>query len=114
LEFFDNQGFYIQIIPEFYKEGINWNLQIIWYTDKEKWSKKTEQHIKEHLTDGTIMYGDNNEFPTREIANDASYVLAFELLERKLTGKKLLPEFFEERKGDILNFHKLLHEIRTD
>lgn len=113
MEFFDSQGLYIRITPEFYKEGINWNLQIFWYKDKEKWPNRPKKNIEEFLTEGTMMYGDNNEFPTRDLANEASYILAFELLERKLTGKKIVPEFLETFNGDILNFHKLLHEIRT-
>ena len=110
MQFFDSQGLYIHILPEFYKDGINWNLQIFWYKDKEKGSKSPF----EYLTEGTMMYGDNNEFPTRELANEASYILAFELLERRLTGKIIVPEYFESIKGDILNFHKLLHKIKTN
>lgn len=114
MEFFDSQGMYIHITPEFYKEGINWNLQIFWYKDQTDWPKRPKKNVEHYLTEGTMMYGDNNEFPTRESANEAACIFAFELLERKLTGKKILPDFIEELHGDILSFHKLLKNIKTD
>jgi len=115
IDFFDSQGWYIYIRPEFYKEGINWNLQIFWYADKDTWPKRPKKHISDYLISGTMLYGDNNEFPVRRDAEDAGYVFAFELMERKMTGKKLLPDLMDEiRNGDGLNFDKLFSKIRTE
>jgi len=112
IDFFDEQGWYICVHPEFYKEGINWNLQIFWYADKDTWPKRPKKHISDYLIDGTMLYGDNNEFPVRRDAEEAGYVFAFELMERKITGKKLLPDLLDEvRHGDELNFNKLFRKI---
>lgn len=96
-EFFDNKGLYIRIIPEFYKDGINWNLQILWYK---------EIVDDNQLIDGTKLYGDNNEFPKRKYAETAAHMLGFELMERKLNGKNMLPNFLDEINKDTLKFHE--------
>lgn len=71
---FDSEGFNIIITPEYYKEGINWNWQVRWHnlTDPEK-----------SLTDGTGVYGDNNEYPQRQLAEDAALKRCFKLLQER-------------------------------
>ena len=50
---------FISIVPELYKDGVNWNWQILWYNDKKQ-------------TEGTFFFGDNHEHPTRENAEKAA------------------------------------------
>lgn len=65
IDWLDSKGLHIDITPEFYRDGINWNWQIFWYLPKEK------QTI-DKFYGGTAMYGDNNEYPTRiEAVNKA-------------------------------------------
>ena len=111
-EFFDEFGLYASIHPEFYKEGINWNLQVFWYIPRSDWPTKPRKQMGMYITAGTFMYGDNNEFPTRKIAEWAGHVLCFELLERRLQGKKLLPEFFIDK--ETLDFHKVFSSIAKE
>jgi hypothetical protein len=95
MNFFDEQGFYIVIIPEFYKNSINWNLQVFWYDDGNIY--------------GTYSYGDNNEFKNRIEAENAAFILSFELLNRKLSGFDILPDFISNERF-VLNFNRLLCE----
>jgi hypothetical protein len=54
-------GLYHTIWPEFYKDGINFNWQILWYLPKGEWTKYV-------ISDGTGQYGDNGEYPSQEEA----------------------------------------------
>lgn len=56
--FTDEHGLYVDITPEFYYNGVNWNWQVFWYSD----NPVPEEH---HYTDGSMMYGDNGEHTTR-------------------------------------------------
>lgn len=62
--FREKHGLYYHILPEFYTKGINFNWQIFWYLPKEEWT----DYI---ISDGTGLYGDNNEYPTQEYAEIA-------------------------------------------
>ena len=77
-DFFDEYGFYIKIIPEYYETGINWNWQIEWYLPNDK---KT----KNNFLGGTGLYGDNGEFPMRFKAELYAFEEAFQLLEVKIS-----------------------------
>src|SRR6185369_6206362 len=60
-KFFDSIGLYIQIIPEFYLEGINWNYCIRWYRDKEKINEAIKKEGIDQIRpfdfiDGTMLY----------------------------------------------------------
>ena len=62
--FREKHGLYYHILPEFYTKGINFNWQIFWYLPKEEWTDFV-------ISDGTGLYGDNNEYPTQEDAEIA-------------------------------------------
>ena len=79
-DFFDDNNLNIYIKPEYYYTGINWNWQILWHKPTKP-ENKTEYLYQ---CGGTGMYGDNNEYPTRQEAEQASFLKAFELLEDKL------------------------------
>lgn len=67
----DYLGYNIYIVPEYYTTGINWNYQIFWYNPTKEWQKYKNGDIKGFfLTSGTMLYGDNNEYPTRNICMD--------------------------------------------
>lgn len=65
IEFFETRGMYTNIGPEFYKDGINWLWQILWYLPEEEQSEHD-------IYDGSYFYGDNGEYPTRQLAIKAS------------------------------------------
>lgn len=80
INWFDNKGLYLEITPEFYEEGINWNWQVWWYLPTEEWIKENYFDTTDLFTNepkriffrnkdkfmvGTAMYGDNNEYPVR-------------------------------------------------
>jgi len=73
--FLENKGYYIHMGPEFYKDGINWCWQILWYLPKEEW---TEYNI----INGTYYYGDNSEFSTRRIAVKAAIEKIIEIINK--------------------------------
>lgn len=54
-----------------------------------------------------MIFGDNNEFKNRIEAENAAFILSFELLNRKLSGFDILPDFIGNERF-ILNFNKLL------
>lgn len=54
-------GYNIWVVPEYYRNGINWNVQVTWYLPKEEWTGH-------NIYNGTMMYGDNGEFKTFEEA----------------------------------------------
>jgi hypothetical protein len=110
--FFDEHGIYVQIIPEYYPDGINWNWKLMWYAPKEEWLEdkiyvferpihgpNTDPEINKLFDDlpseyrlsfyeraihGTSMYGDNNEYPTRLLAEKSAFSEAFKILNDKL------------------------------
>jgi hypothetical protein len=62
LKFFrDKYGLYSSIVPEFYRDGINFTWQVLWYLPKREWTEDI-------INDGTMMYGDNGECPNFECA----------------------------------------------
>lgn len=52
----EKKGFYVDITPEFYKTGINWNFQIFEYSPKDYDCVSNNS---------TGKFGDNGEYPTR-------------------------------------------------
>jgi hypothetical protein len=56
IDFLDKKGIHINITPEFYKNGINWNFQV-WEYDPNGYKCTSDR--------STGMYGDNGEYPTR-------------------------------------------------
>lgn len=74
--FREKHGLYHYILPEFYKNGINFNWQIFWYLPKEKWTDY-------RITDGTMLYGDNGEYPTQEDAEQACLIKLIEIVKNK-------------------------------
>jgi hypothetical protein len=66
-------GLYHTIWPEFYKDGINFNWQILWYLPKDEWTK----HV---ISDGTGQYGDNGEYPSQEEAELACLIKLIEIV----------------------------------
>ena len=81
--YFETKGLYIDINSEFYKTGVNWNYQIHWYNDKEEWEEDTTgfKFNPSNLFEGTMMYGDNNEFPKRDNAIRAAIIHCFKLID---------------------------------
>ena len=75
--FRDKHGLYVHIQPEFYKQGINFCWQILWYEPKEKW---TEYNVN----DGTWLYGDNGEFPAQEDAELACIREMIKIVKEKI------------------------------
>lgn len=49
---------HVQITAEYYSDGINWNVQVLWLDENDH----------HDYTGGTMMYGDNGEFSTYEAA----------------------------------------------
>ena len=58
-------GLFYSIMPEFYTTGINFNWQLRWYLPKSEWTKYI-------VSDGTMWYGDNGEYPTQRDAELAT------------------------------------------
>lgn len=83
-DFFDAHNLNIEITPEYYADGINWNWQIKWYMDKINWKLESKENYG--FMTGTMMYGDNNEYPERINAEEAAITKAFELMEKRLNG----------------------------
>ena len=83
VDWLDNKGFNINISSEYYYDGINWLWQIFWLNPISKWEKNVkDQYIRESIYDGTYLYGDNHEYPTR---NDALLAAIKYVLTEKLT-----------------------------
>jgi hypothetical protein len=79
--FLEEKGLHLNLAPEFYKDGINFNWQWLWYEPKEHWSEY-------NICAGTFFYGDNNEYPTRNLAWIGAIELGFRLIENGLlTGE---------------------------
>jgi hypothetical protein len=74
--FRENHGLYHYILPEFYKNGINFNWQILWYLPKEEWTNH-------RIYNGTMLYGDNGEYPTQEEADIACLKKLIEIVKNK-------------------------------
>ncbi len=111
VEWLDEHGYFIYIRPEFYEDGVNWVWCVNWYKPKEEWLEDKNYHLEEvkindikfpaedyelsfedRCIDGTPLYGDNNEYPTRKDAIQAAVEKAIELFteNRKIgeDGKK--------------------------
>ena len=74
--FRDNHGLYYHIVPEFYTNGINFNWQIFWYLPKEEWTRYV-------ISTGTMMYGDNGEYPTQEEAELACLIKLIDIVKKQ-------------------------------
>jgi hypothetical protein len=74
--FRDKHGLYIHFVPEFYMTGINFNWQILWYLPKEKWTEYV-------VCNGTMLFGDNGEYPTQEDAENACLDKLIEIVKNK-------------------------------
>lgn len=91
LTFLESKGLYLAINPEFYVNGMNWVWQWFWYRPMDEWKINNSDLYYKKLSSGTYLYGDNNEYPTREVAELSACELAFRLLENGLiTGKPIL------------------------
>lgn len=75
-DFFDKHNLNAVIIPEYYKDGIAWNWQILWLEE--------DVHEVSIYYNGTMMYGDNGEYLTRVEAEEAMFMEAFKMLEDRL------------------------------
>ena len=83
VDWLDNKGFNINISSEYYYDGVNWLWQIFWLNPISKWEKNVkDQYIRESIYEGTYLYGDNHEYPTR---NDALLAAIKYVLTEKLT-----------------------------
>lgn len=67
----DEHKVVIHIEPDFYREGINWCWQVLFYDPESK--------TQDLVVDGTGLYGDNGEYPTRGKAMCCGIVRALEL-----------------------------------
>jgi hypothetical protein len=79
IEWLDSKNLNIWVIPEYYKTGINWNWQILWYLPKEEWGDISPGK-RGNLHGGTMQYGDCGEYKTRREAWDAAIKAAIILL----------------------------------
>jgi len=59
IDWFDKKGIHIDITPEFYKDGINWNFQVFEYAP---------DFFNCTSNRSSMMCGDNHEYPTRKDA----------------------------------------------
>lgn len=66
----------IKIVPEFYSDGINWNVSAI------KWNLnlKKEGHEFDFIDKDTFWYGDNGEYPTYEDALEFGLQLGLKMI----------------------------------
>lgn len=78
-DFFDEQGIYVAIVPEHYKNGINWNWQLLWRSP----GKEPDTFV---LNGGTC-FDNNPEYLTRIQAENDVFTKAFDILE-KLTNQR--------------------------
>ena len=70
--FREKHGLHHTIMPEFYKDGINFNWQILWYLPKDKWT--------EHVISKGTMCG---EYPSQEEAELACLIKLIEIVKNK-------------------------------
>lgn len=102
----DTKGLYLNLGPELYKDGINWCWQLYWYKPRNQWkSKKThnEHPIRlgeiitetyyDNISEGTYMFGDNHEYPTKQSAESEalSYALNYLIGGRDYAMQNLKP-----------------------
>ena len=75
--FREKYGLYHTIWPEFYKDGINFNWKILfWYLPKDEWTKYV-------ISDRTMEYEDNGEYPIQEEAELACLNKLIEIVKNK-------------------------------
>jgi hypothetical protein len=74
--FRDLHELYHRLWPEFYRNGINFNWQILWYLPKDKWTMYV-------ISDGTMQYGDNGEYSNQEEAELACLNKLIEIVKTK-------------------------------
>jgi len=99
LEFFDDNNLYINVDTEFYKFGVQFNMQVLW--------KSNDNGDYE----GTMSYGDMGEFKNRKMAYQAGIELCFEIMERRLTNKPLYLSIMEQIENpDFTNIGQLLQK----
>ena len=83
IHWLDTQNLNIWIVPEYYKDGINWNWQILWYRPKELWGD-IGPGKRGDLFDGTMQYGDCGEYPDRASAEEAAIKMAEDILSKRV------------------------------
>ena len=71
VDWLDSKGIHIQITPEFYQDGINWNFQV-WEYDSKAYDCVSDR--------SSMMYGDNHEYPTRIDAINGAIEEALKLI----------------------------------
>lgn len=90
----DKKGFNINISSEYYKNGINWLFQIYWYKPYGEWEISIGRNGQLwHITAGTMLYGDNGEYPTRKLAEKAAIEHYFSISDTKVGDIKLIQEY---------------------
>ncbi len=107
----DVKGFYLNLGPELYVDGINWNWQLYWYKPRNQWKfKKTHnpdpikigeiiiESSYDSISEGTYMFGDNNEYPTKQSAESEalSYALNYLIGGRDYAMANINPTHFRE------------------
>jgi len=96
--FRDVQGLYVNNVPEFYTNGINFNWQILWYTPKEEWKciDGSPNIMNTYsIYDATFQYGDNGEYPTQEDADLGAIKLMIEIIK---IGKNIYLEELDKKR----------------
>lgn len=79
IDWLDSKNIHISIHPEFYKDGINWNWQVLEYDPNGEEDPLTHRYsYTTHRSTG--MYGDNGEYPKRMDAVRAAIEEALKLV----------------------------------
>lgn len=117
----ESKGVYIAISPELYENGVNWNWSLGWYLDKKNWEYATvenevgnPQQILTRVADGTGWYGDNGEYPTRELALIAAIKLGIKKLDplfRNNSAEKLASLYGMTQNELLGNIRPFAHEL---
>lgn len=89
LEWLIELGWHILIIPEFYKTGVNYNVQVLHYNPDREFAA-----IDNFCDTATCLYGDNGELPTLEEAITYGIKWCFNIIKTNETepilNKKIL------------------------
>lgn len=117
----ETKGVYIATSPELYETGVNWNWSLGWYLDKKDWEyTRIENEYGEPITvttrvaGGTGWYGDNGEYPTRELALIAAITLGIKKLDplfRNNSSDKLATLYGLSQNELLTKIHPFSHEL---
>jgi hypothetical protein len=88
LKFIEKNKLTIKIVPEYYLDGINWNFQIFWYLDNINKEELLSSDDNYSFYEGTMMYGDNNEYPTQDSCYKEAIIFCFNLIDNKIKSGK--------------------------